>query len=78
MIKNIDINEIQKDLSEYCFRKYGIKFQIAGSQTIPETSKEKGAGGEKEIKEEPLSIHFDMKPLELKAYLDEYIRPYPG
>jgi hypothetical protein len=31
MGKDIDIDEIQKDISEYVSRKYGIKFKVAAS-----------------------------------------------
>jgi len=73
MGKNIDINEIQKDISEYISRKYGIKFKVAAFGTVPEAAREKGEEEAKESKNEMVSIHFDMKPGELKAYLDEYM-----
>ncbi len=73
MGKNIDIDEIQKDISDYISRKYGIKFKIAAFGTVPEAAREKGEEEAKESKNEVASIHFDMKPGELKAYLDEYM-----
>jgi endopeptidase Clp ATP-binding regulatory subunit ClpX len=73
MGKNIDIDEIQKDISEYISRKYGMKFKIAAFGTVPEAAREKGEAEAKESKNEMVSIHFDMKPGELKAYLDEYM-----
>jgi ATP-dependent Clp protease ATP-binding subunit ClpX len=73
MGKNIDIDEMQKDISDYVSKKYGIKFKIAGFGTAPEPAKEKGEEEAKESKDEVASIHFDMKPGELKAYLDEYM-----
>lgn len=73
MGKNIDIDEIQKDISEYISKKYGIKFKVAAFGTVPETSREKGEEETKESRDEVASIHFDMKPEELKAYLDEYL-----
>jgi len=73
MGKNIDIDEIQKDISEYISKKYGIKFKVAAFGMVPETSREKGEGETKESRDEVASIHFDMKPGELKAYLDEYL-----
>ena len=60
--KNIDIDEIQKDISEYVSRKYGIKFKVAAFGTVPEAAKEKGEAEAKESKNEMASIHFDMKP----------------
>jgi ATP-dependent Clp protease ATP-binding subunit ClpX len=73
MEKDIDIKEIQKDLSEYLTKKYGRKVQFAGFGAVPEPSGEKVEEGEQEKPPEPLAIHFDMKPEELKAYLDEYL-----
>jgi ATP-dependent Clp protease ATP-binding subunit ClpX len=73
MGKNIDIDEIQKDISEYVSKKYGIKFKVAAFGTAPEAAREKGEEEAKESKNEVASIHFDMKPGELKAYLDEYM-----
>lgn len=73
MEKDIDVHEIQKDLSDYISRKYGKKVQFAGFGPVPETLRETGENNEKEIKEGVASIHFDMKPGELKAYLDEYM-----
>ena len=73
MGKNIDIDEMQKDISDYVSKKYGIKFKIAGFGTAPEPAKEKGGEEAKETEDKVASIHFDMKPGELKAYLDEYL-----
>ena len=72
MGKNIDIDEIQRDISEYISKKYGIKF-IAAFGTVPGTAREKGEEEAKESRNEVASIHFEMKPGELKAYLDEYM-----
>ena len=72
-IKDIDIKEIQKDISDYLAKKYGRRIQFAGFGPIPEPAGEKIDEGEKEKKSEPLSINFDMKPEELKSYLDEYL-----
>ena len=73
MGKDIDIKEIQQDLSEYLMKKYGRKVQFAGLTAVPEPSGEKTDEGEKEKPSELPAIHFDMKPEELKAYLDEYL-----
>ena len=73
MEKDIDVNEIQKDLSEYISKKYGKKLHIAGFGPVPETSKDKGEDTGQETKPGVASIHFDTKPGELKAYLDEYM-----
>ena len=73
MEKDIDIKEIQKDLSDYLTKKYGRKIQFAGFGPIPEPAGEKVEEDEKEKKVDLSAIHFDMKPEELKAYLDEYL-----
>ena len=73
MEKDTDIKEIQKDLSEFLAKKYGRRVQFAGFGPIPEPSGEKVEEGEPEKEAELPAIHFDMKPEELKAYLDEYM-----
>ncbi len=70
--KNIDIEEMQKDISDYVSKKYGIRFKVAAFGTAPEPAKEKGEEA-KACTNDLASIHFDMKPGELKAYLDEYM-----
>ncbi len=73
MEKDLDIKEIQKDLSDYLAKKYGRKVQFAEFGTIPEPAEDKVDEGEKPEKTQITSIRFDMKPSELKAYLDEYL-----
>jgi len=73
MEKDLDIKEIQKDLSDYLAKKYGRRVQFAGFGPIPEPEGEKTGEEEKEKPSEPLSIRFDLKPEELKSYLDEYL-----
>ncbi len=73
MGKDIDIKEVQKDLSDYLAKKYGRRVQFAGFGPVPEPSGEKIEEKEEEGKPEPAAIHFNMKPEELKAYLDEYL-----
>jgi ATP-dependent Clp protease ATP-binding subunit ClpX len=73
MEKDIDIKEVQKDLSDYLTKKYGRKIQFAGFGPIPEPAGEKIEEGEKESPADLAAIHFDLKPEELKAYLDEYL-----
>jgi len=70
-VKDVDIKEIQKDLSDYLAKKYGQRVQFAGFGPLPEPAGQKIEEGEKEKPSEPVSIHFDMKPEELKSYLDE-------
>lgn len=72
-IQNIDIKEIQKDLSDYLAKKYGQRVQFAGFSAIPDTAEDKVEPEEKEKVQKPLKVNFDMRPEELKAYLDEYL-----
>ena len=73
MGKKIDIDEIQKDISDYVSKKYGIKLKIAGFGTIPDGAREKDEEAAQESNNDVAAIHFDMKPEELKAYLDDYM-----
>jgi ATP-dependent Clp protease ATP-binding subunit ClpX len=73
MEKDIDIKEVQKDLSDYLAKKYGRKIQFAGFGPIPEPSGEKIGEGEREKPPDLTAIRFDMRPEDLKAYLDEYL-----
>ncbi len=73
MGKEIDINEIQKDIADYISKKYGIKLQMTGFGHFPEADKDGDKERVKETRNGAASIHFDMKPGELKAYLDEYM-----
>ena len=73
MGKDIDITEIQKDISDYVSKKYGMKFKVAGFGTVPETAKDPTDEQEHAAGPDRSAIRFDMKPGELKAYLDEYM-----
>jgi ATP-dependent Clp protease ATP-binding subunit ClpX len=73
MGKDIDINEIQRDVADYISRKYGLKLKIAGLGGFPEEAREKSGEEAGETKKGISAIHFDSKPGELKAYLDEYM-----
>jgi len=73
MEKAVDLKEIQKDLGDYLAKKYGRKVQFAGFGPLPDTAEDKVEDAGKETKTEPVTIRFDMKPEELKSYLDEYL-----
>lgn len=73
MDKDIDIKEVQKDINDYLSKKYGKRIQFTGFGPFPQSAGDKGEEEGKEKKGEPFTIHFDMKPEELKAYLDEYL-----
>jgi ATP-dependent Clp protease ATP-binding subunit ClpX len=73
MEKYIDIHEIQKDVTDYIAKKYGLKLKIAPMGEFPEASQDMTDDGPSASKPGISAIHFDMKPAELKAYLDEYM-----
>ncbi|MBN1545023.1 MAG: AAA family ATPase [Syntrophaceae bacterium] len=73
MEKDIDINEVQKDVADYISKKYGLKLKIAAMGEFPETARDKIDESAPAPKPGISAIHFDMKPAELKAYLDEYM-----
>ena len=50
MEKNLDIKEIQKDLSDYLAKKYGQRVQFAGFGAVPQPEGEKVGEGEAEKK----------------------------
>jgi endopeptidase Clp ATP-binding regulatory subunit ClpX len=73
MAQGPDFKEIEKDIKEYLQKKYGVQVQLAGFRQFPEAA---GHGGEDRAGQkpkEPPSIRFDMKPEQLKGYLDEYL-----
>lgn len=61
-----DITEIQKEFQEFINKKYGTNVMFAKPEVV-----ETEAG--EEVKKETKKIEFDLKPQELKAYLDKYV-----
>ena len=70
---DLDIREIQKDISEYLRDKYGSKVQLVGFNVAPKAEQADDDSHTEEANESHRTIHFAMKPEELKAYLDEYL-----
>ena len=66
-----DIQEVQKDISDFLRKKYGKRVQLAGSNVLQKAEHDTENANEEQTGE--LSITFDMKPSELKAYLDQYL-----
>jgi endopeptidase Clp ATP-binding regulatory subunit ClpX len=67
-----DQKELEKEIGDYLSRKYGDRVKIVSAGFFPQ------ADGEQEDKikdtsDHALPFHFDLKPDELVAYLDEYI-----
>ena len=73
MGKDIDIKEIEKDIRQYVAKKYGAKLHIAGFGPLPERASEENQDQRPDAKPAASLIQFDMKPEELKAYLDEHL-----
>ena len=74
MDRDIDVKEIQKDINDFLTRKYGKRVRFTGFDPLQQQAGNKnGEGVKEEKKNECLSINFDMKPEDLKSYLDEYI-----
>ncbi|MBC8316693.1 MAG: AAA family ATPase [Desulfobulbaceae bacterium] len=67
-----DQKELEKEIGDYLSRKYGSQVKIISTGLFPSTKPD----GEKKtkVKKEPvLAFHFDLKPEDLVAYLDEYV-----
>ncbi|OKY74142.1 MAG: AAA family ATPase [Desulfobulbaceae bacterium DB1] len=63
--------ELEKEIADYLSRKYGGQVKIVSASLFPNPERE----GERKMKipaKKP-AFHFDLKPEELAAYLDEYV-----
>ena len=67
-----DQKELEKEIGDYLSRKYGDRVKIVSAGFFPQADGEKEDQAHKAALSE-LPFHFDMKPEELVAYLDEYI-----
>jgi len=69
-----DQKELEKELNEYLGKKYGDRIRLVVPMLFPKPQTEEVS---KEEKEEPgegkHKIHFDLKPEELEAFLNDYI-----
>jgi len=68
-----DQKELEKELNEYLGKKYGDRIRLVVPMLFPKAGAgEAGGKGKRESKglKKP---HFDMKPEELEAYLNEYV-----
>jgi endopeptidase Clp ATP-binding regulatory subunit ClpX len=64
--------DLEKEIADYLTRKYGGQVKIVSAGFFPHPEKR----GEKKQKIEArkkTAFHFDLKPEELAAYLDEYV-----
>ena len=65
-----DPKELEKELSEFLAKKFGGSVKLSTPIVVPQ--QEVSDTVEKPVRQ-PLDIHFDIKPEDLVAYLDQYI-----
>jgi endopeptidase Clp ATP-binding regulatory subunit ClpX len=68
-----DQKELEKELNEYLGKKYGDRIRLVVPMLFPKHQPEEGPKEEKEPGGGKVKLHFDLKPEELEAYLNDYI-----
>lgn len=68
-----DQKELEKELNEYLGKKYGDRIRLVVPMLFPKPQTEEVSKEEKEFGDGKGKIHFDLKPEELEAYLNDYI-----
>jgi len=68
-----DQKELEKELNEYLGKKYGDRIRLVVPMLFPKSHTEEVSKEEKELGEGKKKIHFDLKPEELEAFLNDYI-----
>jgi endopeptidase Clp ATP-binding regulatory subunit ClpX len=68
-----DQKELEKELNEYLGKKYGDRIRLVVPMLFPKPQTEEVSKEEKGIGEGRSKIHFDLKPEELEAFLNDYI-----
>jgi endopeptidase Clp ATP-binding regulatory subunit ClpX len=68
-----DQKELEKELNEYLGKKYGDRIRLVVPMLFPKPQAEEVSKEEKELGEGKKKIHFDFKPEELEAFLNDYI-----
>src|SRR4030042_1685018 len=68
-----DQKDLEKELNEYLGKKYGDRIRLVVPMLFPKPQTEEVSKEEKERGEEKKKIHFDLKPEELEAFLNDYI-----
>src|SRR5512137_1145440 len=68
-----DQKELEKELNDYLGKKYGDRIRLVVPMLFPKTQAEEISKEEKEPGETKKKIHFDLKPEELEAFLNDYI-----
>jgi endopeptidase Clp ATP-binding regulatory subunit ClpX len=68
-----DQKELEKELNEYLGKKYGDRIRLVVPMLFPKPQTEEVTKEEKELGEGKKKTHFDLKPEELEAFLNDYI-----
>ncbi len=68
-----DQKELEKELNEYLGKKYGDRIRLVVPMLFPKPQAEEVSKEEKDLGEGKRKIHFDLKPEELEAFLNDYI-----
>jgi ATP-dependent Clp protease ATP-binding subunit ClpX len=68
-----DQKELEKELNEYLGKKYGDRIRLIVPMLFPKPHTEEVSKEEKGMGEGKKRIHFDLKPEELEAFLNDYI-----
>jgi ATP-dependent Clp protease ATP-binding subunit ClpX len=69
-----DQKELEKELNEYLGKKYGDRIRLVVPMLFPKPQTEEVPKEEKELGQgKKKKIHFDLKPEELEAFLNDYI-----
>ena len=69
-----DQKELEKELNEYLGKKYGDRIRLVVPMLFPKPQTEEVLKEEKELGEgKKRKLHFDLKPEELEAFLNDYI-----
>jgi ATP-dependent Clp protease ATP-binding subunit ClpX len=72
-----DQKELERELNDYLGKKYGDRIRLVVPMLFPKTQTEEGSKEEKALGADKGKISFDMKPEELEAFLNDYIRRKP-
>ena len=68
-----DQKELEKELNDYLGKKYGDRIRLVVPMLFPKTQAEEISKEEKDLGDSKKKIHFDLKPEELEAFLNDYI-----
>ena len=68
-----DQKELEKELNDYLGKKYGDRIRLVVPMLFPKTQTEEVSKEEKEPGEGKKKLHFELKPEELEAFLNDYI-----